>query len=172
MRDSNPRRHCQLIYSQIPLATWVTRQTTCKNTSASQLYYQSCWSNELCGALSISAVVSNRSSDGSGHGLVEAAKATISSLLTTFTLSFPQGFPSLISSSSNRCHPDKLVNSRPFLATRFRTALGSVFSGVHRESSSSKSVSTVSIASDLVWPIKPTGPLFSPGLSKLDLFFV
>lgn len=25
MRDSNPRRQCQLIYSQIPLAAWVTR---------------------------------------------------------------------------------------------------------------------------------------------------
>lgn len=25
VRDSNPRRQCQLIYSQIPLAAWVTR---------------------------------------------------------------------------------------------------------------------------------------------------
>ena len=28
VRDSNPRRQSQLIYSQIPLAAWVTRQTT------------------------------------------------------------------------------------------------------------------------------------------------
>ena len=109
-------------------------------------------------AAGFEALATDRS-DASGTGYFSPRLIfTISSRGTTMMRARPSGCPSEISCSSRRCHPSRSVHCTPREASSSSTASSCGASGDHHPDWLFTRWLTVSIASDFVWPMSPTGP--------------